>query len=742
MKRLLTLLALLLTLGVGNSMAQDIDLKNLTQEQVDIIYYGAVDGMVEAQFALGSMYYFGWSIAENNQQAAYWYRKAAEQGHADAQSNLGGMYYEGKGVAQDYSTAAYWFRKAAEQGNAGAQYNLGIMYRNGYGVSQDYSTAAYWYRKAAEQGFAGAQYNLGNMYQNGEGVSQDYSTAAYWYRKAAEQGFVVAQYNLGIMYYNGYGVSQDYSTAAYWFRKAAEQGYADAQYNLGIMYHNGEGVSQDYSTAIKWYTTAANNNNSDAMLKLGDEYFKGKHVAQDYSLAKQWYIKYINSENNPLSSTKKNLGDICYDEANYSEALKWYLQYDSDIDGIYQSYILNRIADCYFEGKGVKQDYELAEKWYKKTMDTVFDDIDNMLYMFYYDDYTYKDIMEEAQKDEEYIHADTRAKEAKRLMEEQKIAAQVKAEAEAKARAEAEARAKAEAEALARDRARHPLRYFIKDSKEAWNDFKEDAAYWLFDDMHDFENYIFAEATMSLSDKLSTMVGANLDLYFNDRGRLGLHSSINFMDNGSWGFRLGPVLRLNQSWDNIEWQLYGGIGPHWAINAPLDAPYTETCHLSGDVGIRANFHKLSEDSILSYSSLSVGCQMMMGKAVPVVGVSLWPALLFSNISLSENLTTLAGETMVAFGDGFLMGASLSWTPTTLGWYGTILAPIDAAGMTITTGPVFSMLDGMFQVYGGMGLVDDEFGGDLGVRLVSDYSYSIGFQFSSTAFLTLGIGLEF
>lgn len=699
MKRLLTLLALLLTLGVGNSMAQKLDLKNLTQEQIDNIYNNAVNGMAEAQLALGMMYDFGWSIAENNQQAVYWYRKAADQGMATAQWYLGSSYYYGEGVSQDYSTAAYWYRKAAEQGFADAQWSLGRMYASGEGVAEDISTAIDWYSKAAEQNHPAALCELGKLYFMGEKVAQnydlaleylakftesnrdpdpiskatvnvmasalveaftyyqdglmclydeDYSAAADCFLEAAEYGYAVAQVDLGILYCNGKGVAQDYSKAAYWFNQAAELGNIDAKYHLGLMYYYGEGVAQDYSTAADWWRKAAEQNHLGALYCLGRLYYYGYKVGENYPLAKTYCERY--------------------------------LKYDDSSDP-------GRTA---------------------------------AIEMF----------LENILKDE----AEARAK--------AEAEARAKAEAEAKARAEAEARAKAEAEALARDRARHPLRYFIKDSKEAWNDFKEDAAYWLFDDMHDFENYIFAEATMSLSDKLSTMVGANLDLYFNDRGRLGLHSSINFMDNGSWGFRLGPVLRLNQSWDNIEWQLYGGIGPHWAINAPLDAPYTETCHLSGDVGIRANFHKLSEDSILSYSSLSVGCQMMMGKAVPVVGVSLWPALLFSNISLSENLTTLAGETMVAFGDGFLMGASLSWTPTTLGWYGTILAPIDAAGMTITTGPVFSMLDGMFQVYGGMGLVDDEFGGDLGVRLVSDYSYSIGFQFSSTAFLTLGIGLEF
>ena len=63
--------------------------------------------------------------------------QSAEQGVAEAQFNLGVMYYDGQGVRQDYAEAFRWFRQAAEQGNADAQYNLGSMYHIGHGVRQD-----------------------------------------------------------------------------------------------------------------------------------------------------------------------------------------------------------------------------------------------------------------------------------------------------------------------------------------------------------------------------------------------------------------------------------------------------------------------------------------------------------------------------------------------------------------------------------------------------------------------------
>ncbi len=42
-----------------------------------------------------------------------WYRKAAEQGVADAQYNLGSMYYDGQSVTQDYVQTHMWLNVAA-----------------------------------------------------------------------------------------------------------------------------------------------------------------------------------------------------------------------------------------------------------------------------------------------------------------------------------------------------------------------------------------------------------------------------------------------------------------------------------------------------------------------------------------------------------------------------------------------------------------------------------------------------
>ena len=50
-----------------------------------------------------------------DEEAARWFRKAAEQSHADAMHSLGTALTEGRGVQQDHGEAALWFVNAEKQ---------------------------------------------------------------------------------------------------------------------------------------------------------------------------------------------------------------------------------------------------------------------------------------------------------------------------------------------------------------------------------------------------------------------------------------------------------------------------------------------------------------------------------------------------------------------------------------------------------------------------------------------------
>ncbi len=115
-------------------------------------------------------------------------KSAASKGNAIAQNTLGFLYLNGQSVDQDYQQAAKWFRHAADNHYAPAQFNLAIMYKLGQGIEQNHTESIKWMQLAANQGYAEAQSNLGNMYYQGLAVMQDYQMAYMWWSLAEQNG--------------------------------------------------------------------------------------------------------------------------------------------------------------------------------------------------------------------------------------------------------------------------------------------------------------------------------------------------------------------------------------------------------------------------------------------------------------------------------------------------------------------------------------------------------------------------
>ncbi|MAI97111.1 MAG: hypothetical protein CML37_00235 [Rhodobacteraceae bacterium] len=327
----------------------------------------AKKGNASAAYTLGKMHYEGSGTLQSYQEAAKWMKLAADQGFGAASNQLGEMFEFGKGVLQDYQEAVKWYRLGAEQENASAQYNLGTMYDRGVGVSENDKEAAWWYQLSATQGFADAQNELGNLYYDGKGAPQNYQEALKWYLLSAEQGNVFAQYNTGWMYDRGEGTPQNEQEAAKWYHLSAKQGYAPAQNELGDMFYNGDGVNQNDKEALKWYQLAADQGIARAQFSVGIFYDMGKGgIAEDDKEAAQWYQL---SAQQGFSPAQYLLADLYYHglgvPQNYPEAFKWYLS--AAEQGHYNAQ--NELAEMYYDGIGVKQDYQQALKWYKSAAD-------------------------------------------------------------------------------------------------------------------------------------------------------------------------------------------------------------------------------------------------------------------------------------------------------------------------------------------------------------------------------------
>ncbi|MCX7897717.1 MAG: sel1 repeat family protein [Rhodocyclaceae bacterium] len=83
---------------------------------------------------------------QTHEAIAIWTR-LAEQGHVDAAYNLGLIYQYAGGVPYQPQEAARWYRLAAEAGDKAAQFRLGAMYLRGEGVRKDEHLAHEWFTR-------------------------------------------------------------------------------------------------------------------------------------------------------------------------------------------------------------------------------------------------------------------------------------------------------------------------------------------------------------------------------------------------------------------------------------------------------------------------------------------------------------------------------------------------------------------------------------------------------------------
>ena len=77
----------------------------------------------------------------------------AGKGNVNAQTAIGYLYFAGLGVAQSVERARSWYAIAATQGEPNAQYHMGLIYLLGKGVKKDPAEAYMWCDLAMKSGY-------------------------------------------------------------------------------------------------------------------------------------------------------------------------------------------------------------------------------------------------------------------------------------------------------------------------------------------------------------------------------------------------------------------------------------------------------------------------------------------------------------------------------------------------------------------------------------------------------------
>lgn len=189
----------------------------------------------------------------------YELKAQAENGDARAQYLIGNCYYDGNGIDEDEDEAAKWWKLAADQGHLEAVFKMAGVCE----LEEKQEDAVNWLKISAEKGHALSQTALGQHYDNGLGVEENYSEALKWYKLAAEQGEPHAQYMLGCHHANPNWAI--YEEAVKWFTLSAKQGHPYAQTRLAELYIEGKGVGKDFDEALKWYKLAAAQEEEEAI---------------------------------------------------------------------------------------------------------------------------------------------------------------------------------------------------------------------------------------------------------------------------------------------------------------------------------------------------------------------------------------------------------------------------------------------------------------------------------------------
>ncbi|CAK9786784.1 HCP-like protein [Cutaneotrichosporon oleaginosum] len=269
-------------------------------------------------------------------------KKLAEgkEPYADAQFFLANLYGTGQlGLQVDHEKAYYLYLMASKLNHPAATYRAAVCCELGAGTKRDANRSVLFYRKAAALGDTAAMYKLALILLNGlMGHPRNPREALVWLRRAAAQADEDnphALHELALLHErpnNGSGgvIPHDPIAAREYLTQAAQLGYAPAQFKLGSCHEFGTlGFPIDPRRSIAWYTRAAERGDAEAELALSGWYLTGSEgvLKQSDTEAYLWGRKAAN----------KGLAKAEYAVGYYTEI-----------------------------GIGVKQDMELAKRWYMR----------------------------------------------------------------------------------------------------------------------------------------------------------------------------------------------------------------------------------------------------------------------------------------------------------------------------------------------------------------------------------------
>lgn len=284
----------------------------------------AKKGNAEAQYELGCCYHYGTFVKEEDQnQAIYWWTKAAKQDHVEAQLKLAWMYQNhswhfpqdgqrehnnhdcnNENIGHSNSKLHWmWLQRAAKLGDLKAQRTVALYYFNRPEREREQR------QKQQQQQQQEKQYMDENQSRAKEIREEKKSNGSFLPSIGESSAIDIDEFleeddddNEELHFHIMPGVvEENLELHAEWLERAALQGDAEAQYQLGLCFYCGpndpydnlhnttcpEGIlNNDPVVAAQWLTRAAEQGHAKALDRMAWFYYRGHGVTkQDVRIA-------------------------------------------------------------------------------------------------------------------------------------------------------------------------------------------------------------------------------------------------------------------------------------------------------------------------------------------------------------------------------------------------------------------------------------------------------------------------
>ena len=225
------------------------------------------------------------------------------------------------------------------------------------------------------------QYEKGLIYYN----MRRYQDAIVIFAELAQYRYAPALYYIALCYINGTGLAKNNQLACKFMIEAAKRGEPRAQYDLSVMLKEGRIIEKNLNLSQEWNNKALANNEPRALMETAYRYRdEGMHTEAKELITKaaqQQYPEGLYAYGLTLIDEGKDGADYirAAAEKKYLDAMAWIADHEFNNKNYKAAYRIaqelhmlgdhrgtKRMADCYYEGKGIGRDKSTAMDLYMK----------------------------------------------------------------------------------------------------------------------------------------------------------------------------------------------------------------------------------------------------------------------------------------------------------------------------------------------------------------------------------------